>query len=541
MILFLECDDAEQSISLKKSLKLNLQSLLRNRFSVVHQEFGDCSLQDVYTELYVVKHCVGGLNRAHDISTIDMRQTGSSGDEQVKFTNMFTDQPATKVLTLGIAGVGKTVAVQKFVMDWAENNTNQYIDFVFVFRFRELNLKKGLHCNFLDLILLFYPDLEDLKNFAEFKECKILFVLDGLDESRLQLDFDNWITSLDKESSVGTLIASLIKDMLLPSSLIWVTTRPAAASLIPRECFNRVTEIRGFNESQKIDFFKKNIKNSEKANRVIDHITTNRSLRVMCYLSVFCHIIASVHVEMLEERSKQEPVETLTQMYTLYSVCQVKRMNDKYLKDKTMTAKEKGQFLVKLGKLAYRHLERGTLIFYEKDLKECDIDVTYGALQAGVCTQIFSVESAATGENLYSFVHLSVQEFLAAVYVMYENAVHWTRPLVKTWRETFSCLFKHSRFDLCKMAVDKALRSPNGHLDLFVRFLLGLTPMLEPTIQPPLTVILPQLAVRKESVNKVIQYIKVKIREDLLPERSINLFHCLNELGDRTLVEEINR
>ncbi|XP_031418379.1 NLR family CARD domain-containing protein 3-like [Clupea harengus] len=260
----------------------------------------------------------------------------------------------------------------------------------------------------------------------------------------------------------------------------------------------------------------------------------------MCHIPVFCYIIASVMNKLLEDQSKEESAKTLTELYTLYSVSQIKRMDDKYSDDKKMSAEEKGQFLVQLGKLAFKHLEKGTLIFYKKDLAECDIDVNWGALQAGVCTQIFNVESGTTGENMFSFVHLSVQEFLAALFVLHEGVLQ-TNSFLKTRKEKIRWWFKHSRFDLYKCAVKKALQSQNGHLNLFVRFLLGLAPILEPEIGSPLNVVLPQLAIREVSIKKTVQYIKEKIREDISPERIINLFHCLNELGDNSLVEEINR
>ncbi|XP_062389503.1 NACHT, LRR and PYD domains-containing protein 12-like [Sardina pilchardus] len=526
----------------KSSLKLKLQNHLKQRFSTINQHDKKYNVQDMYTDLYIVTGRTGGVSCEHEVAAIDMTQIGarpSSEDEQVKIADIFKVKSYSKVLTLGIAGVGKTVSVQKFVMDWADDKSNQDIDFVFVFLFRELNLKKGKCLNLLGLLLLFYPDLKDLKTITEFSESKILLIFDGLDESRLQLNFEEWTSEPDKEFSVDILISSLIKSMLLPSALIWVTTRPAAASLIPDDLFNLVTEVRGFNDTQIIDFFKKNIKDAAKANSITDHIKKNRSLHIMCHIPVFCSIIASVQDEILSNESKGKGAKTLTEMYTLYSVTQIKTMNEKY-KGK-MSAKEKGQLLVKLGKLAFKHLEKGTLIFYEKDLTECGIDVASGTLRAGLCTQIFNVASASTGEELFSFVHLSVQEFLAALYVLKKNSTHWTnRPLVNTLKKT-SWLSKHSRVHLYTSAVDEALQSPNGHLDLFVRFLLGLAPMLEPTIRSPLDLILPRLYIREESISKTVQHIKEKIREDISSERIINLFHCLNELGDNTLVEEINR
>ncbi|XP_031419301.2 NLR family CARD domain-containing protein 3-like [Clupea harengus] len=535
---------AEEVIKKKTSLKLKLREHLKKRFSFVHQESGVSNVQDIYTELYIVEGRTDGVNSTHEVSTINMSQIGrgpsSEDKQQVHLANMFTDGSATKVLTMGVAGVGKTVAVQKFVMDWVDEKANQDIDFIFVLPFRELNLKKGERFNLLQLLQLFYPNLEDLENIPDLSECKIIFVLDGLDESRLQLDFGNWISKLGEKSSVDILITSLIKGMLLSSALLWVTTRPAATSQIPKECFNFLTEVRGFNDLQIIEFFEKNIKNPEKAKRIIDHIKENRSLYIMCHIPVFCRIIANVMDKILEDQSKEESTKTLTALYTWYSVSQIKRMNDKYPEDKEMSAKEKGQLLVKLGKLAFKHLEKGSLIFYKKDLKKCNIGVDCGALKAGVCTQIFNLESASTGEDIFSFVHLSVQEFLAALYVLHEG-VQRANPFPKNWKEKTSWLFTHSRFDLFKMAVDKALQSQNGQYDLFVRFLLGLAAMLEPEIRSPLKQVLPQLAIREESIEKTIQYIKEKIRKDISPERTINLFHCLNELGDNSLVEEINR
>ncbi|XP_062396001.1 NLR family CARD domain-containing protein 3-like isoform X2 [Sardina pilchardus] len=533
--------DVAQTVT-KSSLKQKLQIHLKNKFSTVHQDSKKCNVQDMYTDLYIVKGRTGGVSAEHEVASIDMRQIGarpSSVDEQVKLENIFPANSAIKVLTLGIAGVGKTVAVQKFVMDWTEEKSNQDIDFVFVLLFRELNLKKEEQHSLLGLLLLLYPGLKDLESLC-LCECKILFVFDGLDESRFQLDFNEWISEPDKETSPDILITSLIKGMLLPSALVWVTTRPAAANLIPEECFNLLTEVRGFNDDQIIEFFQKNIRSPEKSKRLTDQITKNRSLHIMCHIPVFCHIITSVQDEILRNESKGEGAKTLTEMYTLYSVSQIKRMNDKYL-DKKMSAEEKGHFLIKLGKLAFKHLEKGTLIFYEKDLTKCRIDVASGALRAGVCTQIFNVASATTGEKIFSFVHLSIQEFLAALYVVKKTTTHWTCPLDKTLKEKIRWLFKNSRFDLYRFAVDKALQSQNGHLDLFLRFLVGLAPMSEPNVRSPLDVILPHLHVREKSIDKTVQYIKEKIKEDISSERTINLFHCLNELGDNTLVDEINR
>lgn len=449
-------------------------------------------------------------------------------------------RPVSKVLTVGIAGSGKTIAVQKFVMDWAGRKRNQDIDLVFVLLFRELNMRKCQSYSLVDLLLLYHPGLNELANAPEFKEGKILFILDGLDESNLVLDFDR--CDIDKptlKSSVDMVIASLLQGILLPSALVWVTSRPAAANLIRH--FHLETEIRGFNDPQKEEYFHKVIKDEEQAKEIIAHVKSKRSLHIMCHIPVFCSITASVLGEMLNSHCKERLPQTLTEMYAFYVAFQIKQINVKYMKNQEELSPEAKQgLLVKLGKLAFHHLADNKLIFYEEDLRACEIDVTKASVHSGLCTQIFDVDSYCTDENVYSFVHLSIQEFLAALYVLHTYTVKNENVLLE------NCLWKRfvwkvwsSRFLLHKVAVDKAMQSQKGHWDLFLRFLLGLAPMVQR--KGVLSKLLPKLNDEKVCSDKTIDYIKRKIREELSPDRIINLFHCLSELGDDSLVEEINR
>lgn len=515
---------------------------MTERFCRVHDRTV-CDLQDIYTELYIVKGRNGWVNNTHEVIQIENCPYKAEG-QSVNLANMFQrysheSRPVSKVLTVGIAGSGKTIAVQKFIMDWAERKTNQDIDLVFVLLFRELNMRKYQRYSLIDLLLLYHPGLNELANAPEFKEGKILFIFDGLDESNLILDFDR--CDIDKptlKSSVDMVIASLLKGILLPSALVWVTSRPAAANLIRH--FHLETEIRGFNDPQKDEYFLKVIKDEEQAKKIIAHIKSKRSLHIMCHIPVFCSITASVLGEMLNSHSRERLPQTLTEMYAFYVAFQIKQINVKYMKNQEELSPEAKQgLLFKLGRLAFSHLAENKFIFYEEDLRECEIDITKASVHSGLCTQIFDVDSYCTDENVYSFVHLSIQEFLAALYVLHtytakrENVLvenRWWRIVWKVWS---------SRFDLHKFAVDKAMQSQKGHWDLFLRFLLGLAPMVER--KEVLNKLLPKLSDGKVCSDKTIDYIKRKIREELSPDRIINLFHCLSELGDDSLVEEINR
>ncbi|XP_030206238.1 NLR family CARD domain-containing protein 3-like, partial [Gadus morhua] len=191
------------------------------------------------------------------------------------------------------------------------------------------------------------------------------------------------------------------------------------------------------------------------------------------------------------------------------------------------------EIIVSLGKLAFNQLEKGNLIFYEADLVECDIDIRAASVYSGVFTQIFKEECGLYQDKVFCFVHLSLQEFLAALYVFW-SFIHNGVNLLSEEPPTSS----EDELLLYQSAVDKALQSENGHLDLFLRFLLGLS--LE-TNQILLRGLLGQTRSSSQTNKETVSYIKHKLDGNLSPERSINLFHCLNELNDRSLVEEIQQ
>uniref|UniRef100_A0A671RY99 Uncharacterized protein n=1 Tax=Sinocyclocheilus anshuiensis TaxID=1608454 RepID=A0A671RY99_9TELE len=255
----------------------------------------------------------------------------------------------------------------------------------------------------------------------------------------------------------------------------------------------------------------------------------------MCHIPVFCWVSATVLEKMLSQAESGEIPKTLTQMYTHFLIIQT---NIRHEKDYEKKVKDEDMIL-KLGKLAFQQLVKGNLIFYEEDLRECGIDVTEASVYSGLCTQIFREEFGLFQGKVFCFVHLSIQEHLAALYA------HLF--LMKKNRNVFITLssspLKHlkkalhvSLSELHQRAVKKAFKSKNGHLDLFLRFLLGLSLESNQTLLRELPTQTGSCSYNKE---ETVEYIKQKIRRNLSPERSINLFHCLNELGDDSLMQEI--
>ncbi|XP_058628186.1 protein NLRC3-like [Onychostoma macrolepis] len=496
-------------------------------------------LNEIYTELYITESERGEISNEHEVRQIETqsRRTATE-DTAIKCSDIFRplprqDKAIRTVLTKGVAGIGKTVSVQKFILDWAEGNENQDVQLIFPLPFREINLMKDKTLSLSDLLHVFFPETKEMEISSD--EYKVLFIFDGLDECRLSLNFKSKVKlcNISESASVDVLLMNLIVGNLLPSALIWITSRPAAADLVPSECIHRVTEVRGFNEPQKQEYFRKRISDQSLAERIISHLKSSRSLYIMCHIPVFCWISAAVLEKMLSRAETGEIPKTLTQMYTHFLILQTNIKREKDF-EKNMTDED---MILKLGKLAFQQLVKGNLIFYEEDLRECGIDVTEASVYSGLCTQIFREELGLYQGKVFCFVHLSIQEHLAALYehtsFIIKNIIDQTKESlfsVSNWMWLISKL--HQR------AVDEALQSKNGHLDLFLRFLLGLSLESNQTL---LRKLLTQTGSCSYNKEETVQYIKQKIMENHSPERSINLFHCLNELGDHSLMQEIQR
>ncbi|XP_061580897.1 NLR family CARD domain-containing protein 3-like isoform X2 [Cololabis saira] len=532
-----------RSAASQGKLKSNLKKKFQCVFEGIRKAGNSTPLNQIYTELYVTEGGAGEVNMEHEIRQIETASRKPHAEETtLRQGDMFKttperDKSIRTVMTKGVAGIGKTVLTQKFTLDWAEDKTNQDIQFTFPFTFRELNVLKEEKFSLVGLVHHLFSETKDICSFEEFK---VVFIFDGLDECRLPLDFHNneILTDVSKSTSLDVLLTNLIKGNLLPSARLWITTRPAAANQIPPECVDMVTEVRGFADPQKEEYFRKRIRDEEEAKTVISHIKTSQSLHIMCHIPVFCWITATVLEKVLKTKDDGELPKTLTKMYIHFLVVQTKVKVVKYDGGCGMDphwSPENRKMIEALGKLAFEQLQAGNLIFYESDLTECGIDIRAASKYSGVFTEIFKEEKGMYQDKVFSFIHLSVQEFLAALHVHLTFVNSGVNLLSeKSESETEPSTWTH----FYETAVNEALKSPNGHLDLFLRFLLGLS--LD-TNQKLLQGLMTQTGSSSQTNQKTVQYIKKKIDGNVSTEKSINLFHCLNELHDKSLVEEIQQ
>ncbi|KAM6899493.1 NLR family CARD domain-containing protein 3-like isoform 1-T1 [Xenentodon cancila] len=542
--LGLSSGSSPQGVSLQ-TCQPKLKSRLQKKFQCVFEGLAKSGnptlLKQIYTTLHITEGGTGEVNDEHEVRQIEAASWNQDKAETtIRQEDIFKprddEEGIRTVMTKGVAGIGKTVLTQKFTLDWAEGRANQDIQFMFPFTFRELNGLKERQFSLVELVHRFFNETKEA-GICRFDEIQVLFILDGLDECRFPLDFYNneTLTDITESASVDVLLTNLIRGNLLPSAYLWITTRPAAANQIPPECVDRVTEVRGFTDEQKEEYFKKRFRDEEQASKIIFHIKKSRSLYIMCHIPVFCWMTASVLEKVQKTREGDDLPRTLTEMYIHFLVVQTK-LTAKYkegLGRDPNRISESRRMIQSLGKLAFEQLQKGNLIFYESDLEESGINITAASVYSGVFTQIFKEECGLYQDKVFCFIHLSVQEFMAALHVhltFINSGVNLLREQTtsKTQAETAETRFYQS-------AIDESLQSPNGHLDLFLRFLLGLS------LQPNQNLLLRLLAPKGGLCNnqKTIEYIKKRIGEDLSAEKSINLFHCLNELNDGTLVEKI--
>uniref|UniRef100_A0A672F8A5 NACHT domain-containing protein n=1 Tax=Salarias fasciatus TaxID=181472 RepID=A0A672F8A5_SALFA len=560
---------AAPSVGLQQLQEEHKKSLMRRceRVTEGSDEAGGGSLLNrIYTELHITEGLSEELQREPELKQLETASRKESlHHTAIRVQDIFKASAQELrhirvVLTSGVAGSGKTFSVLKFTLDWAEGLENQDVSVLVVLSFRELNLLGERPYSLLSLLGVFHPTLQKLTA-EELAVCKLLFILDGLDESRLSLDFSSSQQLLDvsQQSSVNLLLTNLIRGDLLPSARVWITSRPAAVHQIPPTCVDRLTEVRGFTDAQKEEYFRRRLSDEELSSRIISHIQTSRSLHIMCGIPVFCWITATVLEHMLSSEQRGELPQTLTDMYSHFVLVQTHRKKLKYHEGPETGPQElteaDRELLLKLGRMAFENLEKGNMVFYQEDLEQCGLDVTEASLYSGICTQIFKRESVIFQKVVCSFVHLSVQEFLAAVFMFHCFTNRKTDVLKtfigedwehmglgpKTFTDKLLRLFRNDNafpsLDIFfQYILQKSLRSQNGHLDLFVRFLHGLSLKSN---QRLLEGLLGQTEISPETIQSVIQNLKEMKSVQMSPDRSINIFHCLMEMKDLSVHQDI--
>ncbi|XP_016359682.1 uncharacterized protein LOC107702019 [Sinocyclocheilus anshuiensis] len=481
------------SVSSSKTFKLRL----KEEFQYLNETPGERqSLNDVFIEQHITEDPDSHI----------------SNDRQIMRNDMFEGQHIRSLLLKGDAGTGKTVTVQKFILDWAEEKSNTDIDYIFPIPFQKLNIIRETvkKCSFTEILQHCFENTEYLK----LKDSeRIMLIFDGLNEFKLPLDFKNTkkITDENEPGSVSGLLANVIMGNLLPNAQIWITSRPAAANQIPDGFIDRMTEIQGFIDPQKEEYFRKSISDQRMANKVISHIQTSSRISSMCYLPDYCRIIAAIPEKMFSTRSDDFP-KTLTQMYSRLLLAQTE-LNQ--VSKETVTA---------LGRIAFHLLVNGNSLFCYEHLKKCGIRDESVLIRSSI---IKKTEDQSK-RKLLCFVNHRTQEFLAALYAT--AVINVNNPLQLRDLSSLDLNYYNSQ-NVMKNALER-------QMDLFFCFLMGLS--LDSS-QRALKDLLKQRESSSSSSQKAVEYIKTMLMQ-FSPENTDKcslLFDALKELDERYLIQEI--
>ncbi|KAJ1081460.1 hypothetical protein NDU88_001642 [Pleurodeles waltl] len=411
------------------------------------------------------------------------------------------------VIVTGVAGVGKTTLVQKFVFDWVEKKHYQKFAFVFLFKMREVNKHQELSIE--QLLLHEYPYLRDgLQKILEDPQ-KLLFIFDGLDESKQPVDLgisaNHLCNSPSDMRTIPIIVASLVRQTLLKGSFVLVTSRPRNLKKLEAGLFHRAAEIIGFLNKERERYFLRFYDSEDTSRAVFNYVKDTDVLYTLCYNPSYCWITCTALRSCFTQTSgcPSDPPKTVTQLF-VYFISNI-LMNHSH---PTKTTREE---ITQIGRLADHGIKNQIFIFHDEDLNT--FHVTLGKIMSCFMLENISNDSKMTHE----FLHLTIQEFLAAL----------------------SYYIDHSD-DKFKKLTERISSCTDGQYDIFIRFLAGLSH------QPSRSVLKDYLGkFSAETTSEVIAWLGEKVANDLEIARNandkrtfLNLFTYLFESRNSTLVRE---
>lgn len=528
-----------QRNEVRYELKLTLKRKYENMHEGLAQQGQQCLFESVYTDLLVTQGGNSKLNLQHEIRKIEELKEVVRGTKQVVNCKDIFDPEIVKkkhvrtLITRGTPGIGKSSLVQKFILDWVNGVAHEHVFLLIPLPFKELNQMAEGSIAFMDLICRFYPEMKKVDS-LEFEDCQVMFICDGLDDCVVPIDFSRtaYWCDLDKPTTLRMIITNLIRGNLLYSSYVWVTSRGVAIDLIPGESVHLSQEVCGFTDEQKEAYFRKVIPNAELAERAIAHIKSCKTLYYMCHLPLFCWVVHNVLEGQLQSLpAGTELPKTITHFYTNLLLVHL-NMRGQKLKNSSkddQTVLSDQEFLLKLGKIAFQLLEKNLLRIEKDHWKESGLHPRDVVVTTGLCTQFYREKFVMYHEKVDCFVHPTVQEYMAALYVFLSFKNNGKNVLDSHKFKVFSSGKESSLTELYKSAIEKALHSKNVSYEIFLRFLLGMSVEAN---QELLRGVLHSTGSSLQAREETARYIRKKLKEGqhLDKTKSENLERCLDEL-----------
>ncbi|XP_078533601.1 NACHT, LRR and PYD domains-containing protein 12-like [Lissotriton helveticus] len=422
-----------------------------NHYNTRHGE--KTYLDDYFVNLLLVKGHYSLEVKKHELLTFGQQrihlQNKTADRLEIHIQQLFealSDQRVPKkILVSGVAGIGKTVFVQKILHDFSKAEAFNNFEFIIHFTFRDLNMIT-VSTTLRKVILMKNGHLSRALDDIFENEEKLLIILDGFDEFKhySHLDMNCYVSDPDEEAELPQIVGSILNGELLPGATVLVTSRPTVISHIPVNCIERFIIITGFSVSEIESYFQKFYQDKQQGSRLFASVRENHFLFTLCYIPAFCWIVCSV----LKESSALDmgPPKSMTDIYTRYLVVLLNHHTHMILLDSSSTLES----ILSLGKLAYEGLLRHETLFYLHDIKNHHLS-TCNLLHCFLDKT--TIQEAEGVEDVFSFTHFTIQEFFAALYYSLEDNIS---------------------DDVMDIEVQNRLCLHSGYMDLFHRFLSGL-------------------------------------------------------------------
>ncbi|XP_032389854.1 NLR family CARD domain-containing protein 3 [Etheostoma spectabile] len=536
--------DYLRTLCLRNEVRHDLCKTLKSIYGEVCEDLAEQGekrpVDDVFANLFITSTCDNGPNIEHEVMTIPKLDTNRKTAKLLSTKDILSAEREEKsylkfVLITGVAGSGKTMAVRRLVLDWMEERSHQHVSFLFPLTFRDLKKYEDSKVCLLELLHTLYPETKKLREEDyQCEECKIMFIFDGLDEYKGELDFYNTSTICNYREpvSLNVFVVNLLRNKLLWRGLFLVFSRPQIRRCVPWDTRHDEIDVCGFRDEEKDEYFKKRFKDPDQAARVIAYINSSKTLRIMCHLPLFCVLVADEYQHILKEQGpRAELPSSITYMYTklLLALTRQRRI----FRAPQQSPDKERDFLMKLGKLAFNMLEKGMFKITKHDWKDekDEIDIDEAVNNSGLCTQYLTSPFVLYTENSISFIHPTMQEYLAAFYVFFTFRNQGKSVFEQQLKDKMKGIFKgHKTMELYKSAVDRSLLCDDGKLDMFLRFLFGMA------LKANLDLLVPSCTSTVKCstfIEDAAALIRKKIRENQYPDRKSNLQRCLEELGVR--------
>ena len=365
----------------------------------------------------------------------------------------------------GAPGIGKTVVAREIASRWARNIMLPKIKLLLLINLNKIDMNKIT--NFEKLM----QDCHENKNAAS--SCANYFV--NSHGKNLMIIFDGYDEmATEDQKKDDTFLTKLLKRESLPECHLVVTSRPYITAHLHHYCNCRV-EIMGFTENDRLSYFKENLSN-KKFQMVTKFLQKHPIIDSFCYIPL--HLINFLSLVKYDIELPETQTE-LTGNTIRLTIARNKRKDtntSEKLSVSVLLDEKIDNIIASVAGFAYKMLEKEQFVFSEEEMKTAGTNIednndNYGLLKA---VQLNDVENVQH-KKVYSFVHFSVQEYLAAYHLskMYSiaqsfalNHKFWDGKYFGVWR-MYAGLTKGGSFPF------KAFLSNESYFTASIRHFLG--------------------------------------------------------------------